>query len=118
MIALRHRGITIAGALAVASLAVAACTATAPEGEQGAPGRDEQTGQTTQALTGAHKICSAITPENWRDTIEVEDAWSMSTCRNWAGSIGAPQWQVGCVFDNGFSWGGTNGGAPSFNCGW
>src|ERR1700704_1889785 len=104
MVAVHRRGIFIAGALAVASWLGGAACAAAPEGEQVAPGRDEPTGQATQALTGTHKICSAITPENWRDTIEVEDAWAMSTCRNWASSIGAPQWQVGCGFDNGFSW--------------
>ena len=118
MVTVHRRGIFIAGTLAVASLlAVAACTATAPDGDQGPPGGAD-TGQTTQALSGTHKLCSAITPNNWRDTIEVEDAWAKSTCQSWASSIAAPQWQVGCVFDSGFSWGGVNGGTPGVNCGW
>lgn len=83
-----------------------------------APG--DHTGQAVQALTGNHKVCSAIVPDKFRDSIEVDDGWSSTTCFGWAQGVtaGTGTWQMGCLFTNGFSWGGGGGGIPSPNCGW
>src|SRR4051794_37519606 len=79
---------------------------------------EETTGQVTQKLTGTHKICSGYAEANWRDSIEVDDSWGLTTCRGWANSIGAPRWQVGCLTSSRVVWGTTGGGLPAVNCGW
>lgn len=95
------------------------CTGASSEGKDPQPSSQaEPTGEATQALTGVQKICSAVSPDNWRDTIEVGDGWTNLACRGWAQSVGAPTWQVGCFFDSGFSWGAASGGLPNPNCGW
>jgi hypothetical protein len=121
MTGIHHRKFVAMCGFALASaLVTSACTSMSPDGnepaETASPG--EHTGQTTQALTGLHKVCSAITPDNWRDSIEVDDGWSGTTCHGWAASISASQWQLGCLSTSGFSWGYVNGGIPSSNCGW
>jgi hypothetical protein len=106
--------------LVIAMIAPTACTAIAPDGDDpvGSASTDGRVGETTQALTGVHKICSGVDDGNFRDSIEVDDGWSTTTCLGWARSIGGGDWQMGCLFSNGFSWGATNGGIPSPNCGW
>lgn len=64
------------------------------------------------------KLCSAVTGGNWRDSIVVNDSWRAPACAEWARSVGAPEWQLGCLLDNTFSWGAPNGGQPNPNCGW
>jgi hypothetical protein len=104
-----------------ATIALAATACVSPE--DGAPsGPGEPAGQTVQALTGVHKVCSAIAPGNYRDSIEVDNNWSITTCVGWVHSVngGLPDstGQLGCLFDNGFSWGSQGFGVPSSNCGW
>jgi len=67
---------------------------------------------------GGQKLCSAIVPGNWRDTILVSNEWKPETCASFGYAIGATQFQLACVFPDSFSWGGVNGGAPEPNCGW
>lgn len=79
----------------------------------------ESTETTSQPLTNSpHKMCSAITGGNWRDTIIVDNGWSLTTCQGWAASVSATSWQVGCLNTNGFSWGNGGYSVPSPNCGW
>lgn len=78
----------------------------------------EAVADTAQALTGTHKICSGVVPGNFRDSIPVPNGWNTGMCQSWASSIGATHWQLGCLFDGGYSWGVTNGGLPPNNCGW
>jgi len=73
---------------------------------------------TVNAQTGGTKLCSAVEPGNFRDTISVSSAWSAGTCQNYANSVRAQQYQLGCTFSNAFSWGSANGGTPNPNCGW
>jgi hypothetical protein len=117
---MKSRQHLVLAVLAVAIPAVYACTAIAPDdtGATASSSPAAGTSQTTQALSGAQKICSAISPNNWRDSIEVNNGWAIAVCRSWTQSVGASQWQLGCVSDTGFSWGATNGGLPSPNCGW
>ena len=118
MVAIQRGSRIAAGFWIVAlSVAVSACTSLSPDGTEAA-GTDEQTGEATQALTGTHRVCSAIAPGNWRDSIIVDSGWSNLTCAGWAGSVGASTHQLGCLFDTGFSWGAGAGGLPSPNCGW
>ena|SRR5690349_24294287 len=104
----------------VSGFAVALLFASACVTQDGEP-QGPQTGQTAQALTGFHKLCSAVVSDKFRDTIEVDDTWSASTCFWWANSVtvGTGTFQLGCLFTNSFSWGAPGGGAPSpSNCGW
>jgi hypothetical protein len=98
---------------------ISACASIPPDSTD-TPSADEHTGQATQALTGTHKVCSAInTGAPFRDSIEVDDGWSATTCLGWVQSVGGTQWQLGCLSTNGFSWGATNGGIPTNpSCGW
>ena len=68
--------------------------------------------------TSNSKVCSGFVQGNFRDTIIVSSNWTSGTCQSWMRSIGADSYQLGCVFDNAFSWGNVNGGTPNPNCGW
>ena len=52
------------------------------------------------------KLCSAIAPGNFRDTVTVAETWSTETCRAYAASIGANNWQLACMNKDSFTWGG------------
>lgn len=108
--------------LATITLAPSGCTSISPDGDEPeeTSSQDEHTGEVTQALVGVrHKLCSAVFPGNWRDTMVVPNSWSASTCARWASSQSATDWQLACSFTNNFSWGGFNGtSVPSPNCGW
>ncbi|MDC0712442.1 hypothetical protein POL68_28530 [Stigmatella sp. ncwal1] len=81
-------------------------------------------------VAAGQKVCSAVVPSEWRDSINVPASWNANTCADWARSIGAADYQLGCFFEvrrntPGFSWGQSaslNGAqratAPSTNCGW
>lgn len=121
MFIIHYRRIAVAYFSAMISLLmVFACTSTSPDGKgwAEASAQDEHTGESTQALTGTHKVCSAVVPGNFRDSIEVDNGWSAFTCLGWVQSVGGTAWQLGCLFTNGFSWGASNGGIPGPNCGW
>lgn len=67
------------------------------------------------------KICSGIHSMsfNWRDTIIVPNDWKAATCQNFAHSLGANQYQLGCANPSSFSWGDRDGSSPADNkCGW
>jgi len=65
------------------------------------------------------KLCSAVYPFNWRDTVAVPDTWKASSCQNFAHSLGKAQYQLGCANPSSFSWGDANGSIPEDNrCGW
>ena len=109
--------------IAAITLLVGACATVPPDDRAPgtAPEQDQTTSETSQALTGTHKVCSGIIPDKYRDSIEVDDGWSATTCLGWVTSIhggAAGTWQLGCLFTNGFSWGAAGGGLPSPNCGW
>lgn len=103
----------------VFSLAPSACVLGSTENNDvaEAPVHKEIMGETTQSLTGAHKVCSAVSPGYSRDSIVVT-SWHPYTCSGWATSVGAPVWQLGCLTDYGYSWGSAYGGIPSPNCEW
>jgi hypothetical protein len=71
----------------------------------------------TAQFTGS-KLCSVIVGGDWRDTFSVPSGWTRNTCRIFRNSVGAYDYQLGCAFSNGFSWGSGGGGTPSQNCGW
>src|SRR4051812_12373734 len=85
----------ILGGTCAVLLAMAGCSSVSPDGKEWvAPSQGENTAETAQALTGTHKVCSAVTFNNWRDSINVDDGWSFTTCQGWAASVGAERWQV------------------------
>lgn len=68
-------------------------------------------------ITNPVKLCSAI--RSWRDTIVAPDNWKAGTCENYAASIGASSYQLGCANADSFSWGDMGGGRPpANNCNW
>lgn len=64
------------------------------------------------------KLCSAVLPGNWRDTVMVPSTWTKTTCADYKTQQAATNYQLGCIFDTGFSWGTIDGGIPLSNCGW
>jgi hypothetical protein len=113
------------GLLIVLGSASIGCQASA-DGKEWVPTPDEDghLASTTQALTGTTKVCSAVVIGAWRDSISVPNSWSIAWCQNWANSISATRYQVGCQFDPpGWSWGslvsiGSAAPTPTSNCGW
>lgn len=74
---------------------------------------------TGAGVTVPTKICSAVHPFDWRDTIVVPDTWKSSSCQNFAHSLGVGQYQLGCANTASFSWGDASGSTPEDNqCGW
>ncbi len=70
------------------------------------------------AQTTTMKICSVFISGNWRDTVTVPSGWRTGTCLNYKNTVRATSYQVGCVFNNSYSFGAVGGGTPSPNCGW
>jgi len=71
------------------------------------------------------KVCSAINPPNWRDTIVMPGTALSEECRKFAVAIAAPQWQLACMLANGhIRWANsqsnldTGPDIPFPNCGW
>lgn len=64
------------------------------------------------------KMCSAFISGEFRDSIAVPNGWSRGTCASWATTMGASDYQLGCIRESSFSWGTPNGGLPSPNCTW
>ena len=51
------------------------------------------------------KLCSAIDPGNVRDTIAVPRTWVPGACQNFARTVGAKAYQLGCMNDELVFWG-------------
>ena len=64
------------------------------------------------------KMCSAYVSGEFRDSIAVPNEWTRGTCASWAATMGASDYQLGCIVGNSFSWGTPNGGIPSPSCSW
>lgn len=79
---------------------------------------DELAHNSVGTLSGGQKLCSAIVPNIFRDSVIVPQSWQPEQCRLFAGQVGGLQYQLGCVFSDGVKLGGANGGFPSPNCGW
>ncbi|RKH50471.1 hypothetical protein D7X96_12000 [Corallococcus interemptor] len=45
------------------------------------------------------KVCSAVVPDSWRDSINVPASWTPRTCADWAHSEGAVHYQLGCFYE-------------------
>src|SRR5215208_2383465 len=70
---------------------------------------------------GGTKLCSAYSPNAFRDTIPVPASWSPEDCTAYAASLGAAVGQLGCIFEDGdpkVVWGPVQGGLPALDCGW
>lgn len=67
---------------------------------------------------GGQKVCSVFTG-TWRSSLLVSDGWTAATCANYQNLIASGgNYQLYCLFDNGYSFGNPGGGVPSNNCGW
>lgn len=64
------------------------------------------------------KVCSVFKGE-WRTSLLVSDGWTAATCDSYQNTISSSgEYQLFCLFDNGYSFGSIAGGIPSPNCGW
>lgn len=79
---------------------------------------DELADNSVGTLLGGQKLCSAIVPAVFRDSVIIPQSWKPEQCRNFSEQVGGYQYQLGCVFSDGVKWGSANGGLPSPNCGW
>ena len=70
------------------------------------------------SLTDGQKLCSAVVPYVFRDSLIVPHTWKSENCRLFSEQVGGSEFQLGCVFDDGVVWGAANGGLSSRNCGW
>jgi hypothetical protein len=66
----------------------------------------------------SQKLCRVIVPNMFTFSTLVPSGWTSATCANFMANSGGLQFQLGCIFENGFSLGGINGGIPSPNCSW
>jgi len=70
-------------------------------------------------IQGSTKLCSAIGPPSFRDTIDAPDSWDAAMCQSFSFSIGPPHYQLGCANPDNTSWGGWDGATPPDNrCNW
>lgn len=57
------------------------------------------------AALASQRLCSAVTPGNWRDTIEAPPEWTPVGCSNFTKWQSATQAQIGCTTTTGVSFG-------------
>lgn len=74
--------------------------------------------RTATAQQSGYKLCSVVDSGNWRDSFRVSSGWSAGTCRDFMISTKATSYQLGCIFDDDFSWGEGGLSRPRPNCGW
>jgi hypothetical protein len=69
---------------------------------------------------GGSKFCSVVVPGDWRDTINVPQAWTVEDCDEFRVAMGARSLQIGCIFGRGRSAFSVAeaGYLPRPNCGW
>jgi len=75
-------------------------------------------GSNAKAGATGTKICSVFIPSNWRDSVNVGASFTKASCRAYMVTVGANQWQLGCLYSDGIGFGHPNGGVPAQNCGW
>ena len=75
-------------------------------------------GSNAKAGQTGTKVCSVFIPSNWRDSVNVGASFTKESCRQYMITVGANQWQLGCLYSNGIGFGPPNGGVPAQNCGW
>jgi hypothetical protein len=74
-------------------------------------------------FVGAQKLCTAINrTKDWRETLIVPPNWTAAQCdlfkEQTISSVNERAYQLSCLSEAGVSFGATNGGLPSPNCGW
>jgi len=57
------------------------------------------------AALASQRLCSAVVPGNWRDTIDAPPEWTPVGCSSFAKWQGASQVQIGCTTSTGVSFG-------------
>jgi hypothetical protein len=79
----------------------------------------QQTTDLRSQVQAPQKVCSAYTPEHWRDSILVPASWSFEQCRAFQMAVGATVLQLGCISGAKVSLGRDGGGIPEDNsCKW
>ncbi len=119
---------TTAGALAAGLLGAVllgpafAQAPNAPQRPQAspAPGNDEEDVPDEEAGPMGVKVCTVISP-SWRSVVPVPETWQVKDCADFARSVQAPDYRLGCMFyaeSPKFSWGAGKDAKPNPDCGW
>lgn len=56
--------------------------------------------QTEETTPDTVRVCSAFVENNWRMAMPVNSHWLPEDCRQYALSVGATSFQLGCIFDS------------------
>jgi hypothetical protein len=73
-----------------------------------------------EIITGfrSTKVCSIYQPDLWRDNMLVPIGWKAETCKNVGQTVGAWNYQLGCIYEDTLLLGKPNSGVgPTPNCG-
>lgn len=110
--------VTLVGVF-IASIGIAANAGVEKEKNNGAADKSAiVAGSNAKAGENGTKICSVFIPSNWRDSVNVGASFTKASCKEYMITVGANQWQLGCLYSNGIGFGHPNGGVPAVNCGW
>lgn len=64
------------------------------------------------------KVCSIFHPGNFRDSLNVSNAFTERACQDLMRNEGGTVFQLACLHDEGVAFGTPDGGRPVPNCGW
>ena len=64
------------------------------------------------------RVCSAVVKSNWRNDLMVPLTWDREACQAWAKSIGAVDYNLGCLRPRDVIYDISPGWNPANNCGW
>ena len=95
----------------------------APQRPQAAPpaqGNDEEDMTDEEAGPIGVKVCTVVA-QSWRSVVPVPETWQVKDCADFARSVQAADYRLGCMFyseDPKFSWGAGKDAKPNPDCGW
>lgn len=74
-------------------------------------------------LKDGQKICRAVAPNLWTDSVVVPRTWTAETCKEFSSSERGTSYYLGCAFPKSVSFGAQSEllsapNLPASNCGW
>lgn len=70
------------------------------------------------SIAPVRMACNVVNPGHWRNTVPVSAGWTPQDCADLITTVGATQYQLGCITDHEMKLGTPGGGLPDPNCGW
>ena len=105
-----------------AAVFIGACVAVVAAQAAKEPPRGEAyaftAGTTGPLAVPGSKVCSIYHPGNFRDSLNVPDAFNERACQDLMRNEGGTVYQLACLYDAGVAFGAPGGGRPVPNCGW